>query len=192
MDLHPLVRAAADGTFPSWTRASEARRGHMDRVAELLGGWAGALGLSEADAARWRAAGRLHDVLREADPDELRPRVPPDLAHLPGAVLHGPAAAEALRIEGVRDGALLRAVAWHTLGHRDLDALGRAVYAADFLEPGRDLRNAWRAGLRDRMPGELDDVMREILGARIAHQVERGGSVQPWTVELWNVLVSEG
>lgn len=192
MELHLLVREAAHGRLPAWACASDQRRAHMDRVAGLLGRWAGARGLGETDVARWRAAGQLHDVLRDAPPDDLRPRVPPALAHLPGPVLHGPAAAEALRVAGVRDGPLLRAVAWHTLGHPRFDDLGRAVYAADFLEPGRDLRNEWRAGLRDRMPRELDAVVREILAARIAHQVGRDGPLQPWTVDLWNVLAAEG
>jgi HD superfamily phosphohydrolase YqeK len=188
--MHPLVRRAADGCLPDWSRAGPARREHMARVAELLGAWARAQGLGEEDRLRWTAAGWLHDALRDAPPEELRPRVGPGDRALPGPVLHGPAAAEALRAEGVEDRPLLRAVAWHTLGDPDFDALGRATYAADFLDPGRDLRNAWRAGLRARMPGELDTVVREIVAARIAHQVGRGGLLQPRTVAFWNLLAS--
>jgi 2-amino-4-hydroxy-6-hydroxymethyldihydropteridine diphosphokinase len=162
----------------------------MERVAELLGEWARARGLGVEDQLRWRAAGWLHDALRDAPSEELRPRVRPEDRALPGPVLHGPAAAEALRADGVEDPPLLRAVAWHTLGDPDFDALGRAMYAADFLEPGRDLRNSWRAGLRARMPGELDPVVREVVAARIAHQVGRGGLLQPRTVAFWNLLVT--
>ena len=164
----------------------------MARVADLLGAWAAELGLSTAQVVRWRAAGHLHDVLRDADPEGLRGRVPPALQDLPDALLHGPAAAERLRVEGVDDGELLTAIAHHTVGSPGFRRLGRALYAADFLEPGRSFRPEWRAGLRERMPHELDAVALEILGARIAHRVESGGALLPKTVEFWNRLVEEG
>jgi 2-amino-4-hydroxy-6-hydroxymethyldihydropteridine diphosphokinase len=164
----------------------------MARVAALLEGWAGALGLDREERTRWLAAAWLHDALRNADPEALRPRVPPPAAALPGPLLHGPAAAERLRIDGVDDGELLRAVAYHTLGHPGLAALGRALYAADFLEPGRDLLNDWRAGLRDRCPGDLPGVVKEILGARIVHLVGRGSPLRAETVAFWNAMAVGG
>lgn len=190
--LHPLVRAAAEGELPEWSRAGRARRAHMDRVVALLDEWAREADLPERDRLRWRAAGYLHDALREADPEALRPRVPPALADLPGRVLHGPAAAERMRAAGVGDAPLLLAVAFHTLGHPRFDLLGRALYAADFLEPGRSFRPGWRKALRRRMPAESGIVVREIVAARIAHQVERGGPLRPETVDFWNVLVEGG
>ncbi len=156
-----------------------------------MSGWAQRLGLPELDQVRWRAAGLLHDVLREGDPRALRERVPPPLSELPGLLLHGPAAAERLRVEGVEDGELLHAIAFHTLGHVTLGRLGRALYAADFLEPGRDLLNDWRAELRARMPEDVDGVTRLVVSARIRHQIERGGPVRPETVAFWNSMAGE-
>src|SRR5690606_32451701 len=161
MHLHERVVDAADGRLPEWAEAGPTRRAHMDRVATLLDGWGRALGLPAQDRARWRAAGWLHDALREADPELLRPRVPDDMRALPGAALHGPAAAARLRAEGVEDEPLLDAIAYHTVGHPSLDTLGRALYVADFLEPGRTLLPEWREELRGRMPMELEDVTRE-------------------------------
>lgn len=178
-DLHPVVSRAAAGELPPWARAGEGRRAHMDRVVELMDGWARDLGLAARDVGRWRAVGYLHDALRDAPPEALRSRVPEDLRDLPGEVLHGPAASERLRKEGVRDEALLRAVAFHTLGHPELGTLGRALFAADFLDPGRDLRNEWRAGLRSRMPRELDPVVLEIAECRVAHARRAHGGVRP-------------
>ena len=137
---------------------------------------------------RWAALGYLHDAVREDDPEVLRPRVPPAFSGLPGRILHGPAAAEFLRLDGVDDGEFLNAVAFHTLGHPGMRFMGRALYAADFLEPGRKLLDGWRAELRARMPGEVDEVARQILGARIAHLVEVGSPIRSETVAFWNRL----
>jgi 2-amino-4-hydroxy-6-hydroxymethyldihydropteridine diphosphokinase len=169
-----------------------ARLEHVGRVAELMGAWAEARDLSPLDVSRWRAAGVLHDALRDEDPASLRVRVAPRLRELPAPVLHGPAAAERLRAEGVRDEPLLKAVAYHTLGHARFDDLGFALYAADFLEPGRDLLNAWREELRGRMPDEAMVVVQEILAARIGHLVTSGRPVRPETMAFWNSLTGEG
>ncbi len=189
--LHPIVAAAAEGDLPEWSVAGSERRGHVRRVSALMGEWAAALALCPDDQARWRATGLLHDALREEEPDTLRLHVPPVFQDLPDSLLHGPAAAERLRLEGVDDGEVLQAVAFHTVGHPSLGHLGRAMYAADFLEPGRDLLNEWRASLRGRMPGQVDGVVREVLGARLRHRVDRGTVIRPETVAFWNVVAGE-
>lgn len=188
-DLHPLVVAASTGELPPWTRAGKTRRKHMARVAALLEEWATGLQLGEVQVIRWTAAGFLHDVLREAKPSELRPLLAPAFRDAPGNLLHGPAAAFYLQRDGVRDHELLDAIAYHTVGHPSLRALGQALYAADFLEPGRKLRPKFRASLRDRMPADMDGVMQEIVGARIAHLVDRGKGIRPETISFWNELV---
>ena len=94
--LSEVVRAAARGELPVWARVSERRRGHIARVARLLGEWADGLGLPAEEKERWLAAGWLHDALREASPEELRPLVPEPLRGLPGKLLHGPAVAARL------------------------------------------------------------------------------------------------
>lgn len=190
MSLHPLVRAAARGRLPEWAVAGKRRRAHLERVAALMKTWARARDLSNSDVRRWTAAGVLHDALRDADPEDLRDQVPPGLRDLHGKVLHGPAAAARLKKEGVDDPSLLRAVAYHTLGHPGFDDLGRALYAADFLEPGRSFSAGWREQLRERMPDDLDQVAREILEARIRHLLDRSRPVRPETMEFWNVMTT--
>lgn len=186
--LHPVVKRAAKGVLPEWAKVDKARYDHMARVSALLKAWAKALGLPKHERRRWRALGFLHDVLKGASHEELRTLVREDLRDLPTPILHGPAAATRLREEGVDDEPFLLAVTYHTLGHPRLDDAGRALYAADFLEPGRDLRNRWRRGLRQRMPDDLEAVTREVLGARIVHLVKKGRRVQPETVAMWNSL----
>ncbi|HSG47780.1 MAG TPA: HD domain-containing protein [Longimicrobiales bacterium] len=186
--VHPVVKKAAKGILPDWAQVDDSRYAHMERVSALLKGWAKAAGLPKEERRRWRALGFLHDALKNVPAEQLRDLVREDLRDLPGAVLHGPAAAAMLRHDGVEDESLLLAVAYHTLGHPRLDDGGRALYAADFLEPGRNLRNKWRSSLRDRMPAELEAVTKEILAARIIHLLRRGRTVQPETMAMWNSL----
>lgn len=177
--LSPLVRAAARGELPAWAEAGEKRRAHMGRVAALMAEWAEKLELSADDVARWTAAGWLHDALRDADPETLRPQVPEAFRDLHGKVLHGPAAAE--RLKDDLDAELLEAVRCHTIGSPRFAALGRALYLADFLEPGRTFEREWTEALRRRMPHEMDAVLREVVEARVGHVTRQGVSVHPET-----------
>jgi 2-amino-4-hydroxy-6-hydroxymethyldihydropteridine diphosphokinase len=189
--LHPLVAAAARGELPSWAVAGASRREHMARVARLLDDWATALGSSDDDRARWRAAGYLHDALRDERADVLRPLVPTEQRDLLGPMLHGPAAAERLRQEGVRDEEILSAVAAHTTGGAGLAVLGLALYAADYLEPGRDFGSEageLHASLRARMPGDLRAVVRDVAAERMRRGLESRRPIHPDTLALYNEL----
>jgi HD superfamily phosphohydrolase YqeK len=163
----------------------------MRRVADLLGSWAVELALPSAECARWRAAGLLHDALRDTKADALRPLVPEPLQSLPGKLLHGPAAAARLRADGVHDEALLRAIAYHTLGHPELDELGRALFIADYIEPGRRYDPAQLATLRARMPRARAEVLLDVLRARVGRLLREGRPMRPETVAFWNVVVQE-
>lgn len=178
--LSPLVRDAAEGRLPEWAQARPKRREHIARVAALMAEWARALGLSTDEVARWTAAAVLHDALRDAEPDELRLEVPAAFAELPGKLLHGPAAAE--RLAGQADDEVRDAVRFHTLGSPRFGTLGRALYLADFLEPGRTFEPAWTESLRCRMPGEMEAVLREVVDARIGHVARNGGILHPETM----------
>lgn len=186
--VHPLLEGASRGELPAWSRASEGRRDHMARVAALLEGWGRERGEGESEVVRWKAAGHLHDALRDADPEELRPLVDEPFRDLPGKALHGPAVAARLRAEGVGDEEFLHALAYHTLGSADFGRLGMALYAADFLEPGRRLREEWRKTLRHRVASDLEGVVREILSARIGHLLDENRPLRKETVAFWNAM----
>ena len=185
---HPLVTAASRGVLPDWARAGESRRQHMARVSTLLMEWATARREAPEEILRWMAAGHLHDALRDEDPEVLRGMLDSPFREMPGKVLHGPGVVRRLREEGVEDEELLHAIAFHTLGSPAFGALGMALFAADFLEPGRTLGGEWRRELRQRAPGELGGVVRDILGARIRHLVEEARPLHPDTVAFWNSL----
>jgi 2-amino-4-hydroxy-6-hydroxymethyldihydropteridine diphosphokinase len=162
----------------------------MARVARLLDDWAAAASLPSETRLRWRAAGFLHDCLRDADPADLREAVSPEDRGLPDKILHGPATALKLREEGVDDEPLLLAVSFHTLGHPELDVLGLALYSADFLEPGREAAAEWEH-LRRRMPGDTVGVAWEVARRKVAALLERGAPLREETVAFWNGLVSQ-
>lgn len=183
--LHPIVAAAAAGEIPPWGSVRPDRRGHMAAVARLLDLWAHRLDLPSVDRARWAAAAWLHDALRDADPAELAE----EAGEFPPPVRHGPAAAARLVRDGVVDDELLEAVRWHTLGSPGWGRLGRFLYLADYLEPGRSFRAAERAALRARLPEEADTVLREVCGRRVAWLTTRRLPLHPRTVAFWNELV---
>jgi 2-amino-4-hydroxy-6-hydroxymethyldihydropteridine diphosphokinase len=184
-----VVEAAARGELPAWARVTSRRRAHIERVAALLDDWAERLGLQPPERTRWVAAAWLHDALRDAPEEELRADLGDEISDLPSPLLHGPAAAR--RLEGMADESLLDAIRYHTVGHPRLDRLGRALYLADFLEPGRSFDVGWRAGLAARMPEELDDVLIEVLGARIQHLVEARRPIRPETAAFWSAALAD-
>ena len=174
--------------LPSWAVVSGERRDHIARVAGLLEDWAAAMGKTAAERGRWHRAAVLHDALRDADAESLKQLAGEDAA-LPAALWHGPAAAALARRHGERDEGVLLAARWHTLGCRDWDGVGRALYLADYLEPGRK-HDEDRAALAARVPGGMDAVLREVAARRIAWLLKAGKPIARQTWDFWNGLVA--
>lgn len=170
--------------LPAWARVSEKRRGHIARVTTLLDTWSCELGLSLSECAAWHDAGQWHDALRDASESELR-ATSGDHEH-PVTMLHGPAAAIRLAGDGESRVDVLEAIRWHTLGAADWSRTGRALYMADFLEPGRPFSNADRAFLAAHVPDDFDGVFRQVVRARIEWTVREGKLLYPETAALWN------
>lgn len=185
--MHPLIEAAGClGEFPAWACLSKKRRRHSAQVSELMGDWAGSLALPESDHIRWRAAGLLHDVLKDAKPEYMRKLVTQDW---PEPLLHAPAAAERLSREGIDDEELLLAVRYHPVGHPEFGPLAETLYMADYLESGRPCRRKKRAALRERMPDEHTDVLREVARQRISDRLNADARVLTVSIEFWNRIV---
>ena len=173
--------------LPEWAIVSPSRREHIERVAELAGRWALEMGVPESERHRWLRAVWLHDALREAPEDELR-RWAPD-APGPVELRHGPASAARAKAEGENDRGVLDAVRYHSIGLAEWDMVGRILYCADYLEPGRKYAREWRAELAERLPSEPSLVVRQVARARVGHLVSSGRPLLEPTVRFWNSLV---
>ena len=171
--------------LPSWACVSTKRRAHIERVTALLDAWALELGLGKKEATAWHDAGRLHDALRNAPEDVLRGLA----GNVPGyalEMLHGPAAAERLRTDGETREELLEAIRQHTVGSRGWGRLGRALYMADYLEPGRKFSRTDRAYLASQVPTDFDGTFRQVVRARLEWSLREGMRLYPEAVQLWN------
>jgi 2-amino-4-hydroxy-6-hydroxymethyldihydropteridine diphosphokinase len=103
-------------------------------------------------------------------------------------MLHGPAAAASLERDGERRPDVLAAIRFHTIGAADWARTGRALYMADFLEPGREFARADRAFLAAQVPHDFDGAFRQVVRTRIEWAVREGHAVFPQTIALWNAL----
>jgi len=171
--------------MPAWARVSERRLEHIMRVTELLDEWAAALRLPPEEAQAWHDAGRYHDALRDAPETELR-RLAGDLPEYTTEMLHGPAAAERLQQDGETRIELLDAIRYHTVGSARWGRLGRALYMADYLEPGRKFSRADRAYLAAQAPHDFDATFRQVVRARLEWSLREGMRLYPEAVVLWN------
>lgn len=170
--------------LPSWSIVTDKRRAHITRVVELLRTWAEALALSPVEVQAWVDAGAWHDALRDADEPTLRADTGDHTR--PFGMLHGPAAAIRLTAQGESRQDVLGAIRWHTVGQSNWSPVGRALYMADFLEPGRSFMQADRAFLASCVPLAFDQVFRQVVRMRLEWAIREGKGLAPETVALWD------
>jgi len=182
----PRKRHAVVSGLPAWAEVSKKRRAHVERVVALLERWAGELRVPAAEADAWRAAGFLHDALRDA-PKKLLRAVTRDKTGV-AELLHGPAAAIRARADGERRADVLDAVRFHTLGSATWKRTGKALYMADFLEPGRKFLIDERAFLADNVAHDFAGTFRQVVRMRLEWSLRQGGELFPDSVKLWHAV----
>lgn len=172
--------------LPAWSVVSAKRLQHIERVTALLRAWADQMRIPALERRAWLDAGYWHDALRDADDAPLR-ELTGD-AHSPTEILHGPACAIRLAREGESRADVLDAIRWHTLGSPAWGRTGRALYMADFLEPGRKFMPAERGWLATLVPGDFDGVFRQVVKTRLEWSLREGKLLHQETVALWNAV----
>lgn len=172
--------------LPDWACVTQKRHEHIARVTDLLDRWADELSVADDEALAWHDVGAWHDALRDAPEPTLRALVP--RSDFTAEMLHGPAAAVRLERAGEQRADVLDAIRWHTVGSASWGRLGRALFMADFLEPGRTFARADRAFLASHVFVDFDGVFRQVVRMRIEHAVREGRLLFPETVTLWNAV----
>jgi HD superfamily phosphohydrolase YqeK len=173
-------------SLPPWAEVTPDRVEHIERVARLLAAWAEAMGVPDNERNRWLRAAWLHDALRDAPAAELEKWAPP--MGRSAILLHGPAAASRAKADGETDRGVLDAVRYHSVGLAEWDMVGRALYCADFLEPGRKTLVEERAELASRFPRDPGGVLRSAAQMRIGRAIASGLPLSEPTVRFWNSL----
>lgn len=172
--------------LPAWAQVSDKRAAHIQRVTALLNSWAAVMRLPPEQARAFIDVGTWHDALRDAPESELR-AITGD-RNAPAALLHGPAASVLLQRDGERRTDVLDAIRYHTVGHVGWGIVGKALYMADFLEPGRKFARQDRYFLALQVPTAFDGVFRQVVRMRLEWTVREGNLIFPETVTLWNSL----
>jgi predicted HD superfamily hydrolase involved in NAD metabolism len=170
--------------LPAWAQVNEKRAEHIARVTMLLSAWAAAMRLSAEETQLFIDAGRFHDALRDAPEQQLR-ELTGDYTS-PEGLLHGPAAAIMLEREGEDRRELLDAIRYHTIGYIGWGNVGKALYMADFLEPGRKFSKQDRHFLATLVPTAFDGIFRQVVRMRLEWSIREGNAIFPETVALWN------
>ena len=172
--------------LPSWAQVSKGRAKHIARVTTLLADWADAMGLDSAEKQCWVDAGRYHDALRDAPVEDLRALAGSALEEV--ELLHGPAAAAKLAQNGEARQNLLEAIRYHSIGWKNWDRVGKALYMADYLEPGRTFEAQRRERLRALVPVDFGTAFREVVAGRMAYARQQGFTEYPESIELLKSL----
>lgn len=180
-----MISTDANG-LPLWACVGSKRLAHIERVTSLLRAWSAAMRLEPDEANAWIDAGAWHDSLRDAPEAQLR-EITGD-AETPAVLLHGPAAAEKLEAEGEKRRDVLDAIRYHTVGSPGWRRTGRALYMADYLEPGRKFSKEDRFFLAAQVPHAFDAAFRQVVRFRLDWSVREGNHIFPETVALWNSL----
>jgi HD superfamily phosphohydrolase YqeK len=162
------------------------RTAHVHRVALLISQWAEAIGVPDSERNRWLRATWLHDAMRDATPEELARWAPSSTGAI--ELRHGPASAARAKGEGEIDRGVLDAVRYHSVGLAEWDMVGRVLYCADYLEPGRSFDQERRAELARKFPTDVTGVLRLVAQDRLAHVVRKGWPIPEPTYRFWNNL----
>lgn len=175
-------------TPPVWAVMTDLRLGHVERVAQLATRWADDLGVPDSERHRWLRAIWLHDALRDAPESALNEWATSTPG--PAELKHGPASAARAKADGETDRGVLDAVRYHSLGLAEWDMVGRVLYCADYLDPGRPFDQEGRAALADEFPHRTGHVLAEVARARVQHTIASRWQLLEPTVRFWNSLTA--
>lgn len=146
------------------------------------------------DTDKARIAGMLHDCAKCIDSDEQiklceKYNIPlSDITLECPAVIHAPLGAAVAKAEyGIEDCEILRSIALHTTGGKNMSKLDKIIYIADMIEPSRDYKGV--DDLRKIAMSNLDEAMLEALQSTLKFNIKKESLVHPDTIDAWNDLL---
>jgi len=170
---------------------NEKRYLHCLGVEEMAVKLAKHYGIDEEQAA---AAALLHDWGRGLENDLLLKKarefdivvggVEEKAPHL----LHGPVGAKLVENElGIKDPAILQAIALHTTGAGEWSLLDKIIYLADYIEPGRTFSGVEQ--IRKMAFLDLEKALFMAAENTLYHLLKKKALIHHKTVELRNALL---
>lgn len=84
----------------------------------------------------------------------------------------------------IDDTMILHAIQTHTTGEPEMNTLDKIIYIADYIEPNRKMVSNLPA-IRKLAFEDLDKAMLKILGDTLAYLKEKGGELDPLTMQTY-------
>jgi predicted HD superfamily hydrolase involved in NAD metabolism len=145
----------------------------------------------KVDGKKAAVAGLLHDVSRYMDSpgllryaEKIKMKIDP-ISRLEPKLLHAPLSAFIARKEfGIKDRQVLKAIASHTLGRKNMTMLEKIVYVADHTEKARSHAGVKLA--RRLAEKDLDGAVVAISTSMIKYLLDNDLPVHPLTFEVRN------
>ena len=168
-----------------------------DRFAHSLNVANSARDLAEqygADPDKAYTAGLLHDVMKNASPDEqlgVLSEAGIELSPVEYAnkkLWHAISGAAFVRfVMGIEDREIIRAVRFHTTGRAGMSTLEKAVYLGDYISAERSYKGV--DDMRRLCTMSMDDAILYALSYGIPDLVSKGVVIHPDSIDLYNETV---
>jgi predicted HD superfamily hydrolase involved in NAD metabolism len=192
----PGIAASIQGLV--WRRLEGLPRGLREHVHRVEGITVELAHAHAVDEERSRLCAQAHDLCRAMKGEELLARardlglpVHPVEEAMP-VLLHGPVAAELLRLEGLDDEGIYQGVYYHSTAAPRLEAVAKVVFIADKLDPQKMRKYPYITELKTLALSDLDRAILEFLTRETIGYLQEGGLVHPASVEARNDLIMGG
>lgn len=147
-----------------------------------------------ADADKAYTAGLLHDVMKNASPEEqLGVLSEAGIELMPverenKKLWHAMAGAAYVKfVMGIDDRDIIRAVRYHTTGRAGMSLLERVVYLADYISADRNYNGV--EDMRRLCQADSDEAILYALTFGIPDLVSKGRVIHPDSIDLYNEVI---
>ncbi|MGN0549300.1 MAG: bis(5'-nucleosyl)-tetraphosphatase (symmetrical) YqeK [Acutalibacteraceae bacterium] len=147
-----------------------------------------------ADADKAYTAGLLHDVMKNASPEEqLGVLSEAGIELMPverenKKLWHAMAGAAYVKfVMGIDDRDIIRAVRYHTTGRAGMSLLERVVYLADYISVDRNYNGV--EDMRRLCKSDSDEAILYALTFGIPDLVSKGRVIHPDSIDLYNEVI---